>query len=48
MEPPRWLHSVIGVIVAFMGLGELDDKLGQKITDKLYGMFTKFFSRKKE
>ena len=48
MEPPKWLRSVIGVIVAFTGLGELDDQLGQKITDKLYGMFTKFFSRKKE
>ncbi|MBR4248812.1 MAG: hypothetical protein IKQ24_01510 [Verrucomicrobia bacterium] len=48
VEPPKWLRNVIGVIVAFMGLGELDDKLGQKITDKLYGMLTFFWSRKKK
>ena len=48
VEPPKWLRNVIGIIVNFMGLGELDDQLDQKITDKLYGMFTFFRSRKKK
>ena len=48
VEAPKWLRNVIGVIVGFMGLGELDDQLDQKITDKIYGMFTFFRSRKRK
>lgn len=49
VKPPKWMKHVIGVIVAFMGLGELDDQLSQGITNKIYGMFTRRSrSRKKK
>ena len=48
VRAPKWLREMVGFFVALIGLGELDDIQNQKITDKLYGMLTFFWSRKKK